>query len=381
MFERFNLKDNSFPVTPNDQDKAQWFGFKPLKREFEKVMQRSSEERLRLCVLNRGRLGAGKTHAAHYFIAKYAGKRNIGNYLHFLSIVIESPKQPQKAFVDFASRLFNAVTFRGIAQASHNLRSLHGADQLFSVLLDKIGSEDIATVLSKMDDSNLLLSKVFLLGGGTSKELRELGVAKKITSEHEFASAVVGVLHLLIYGQSDSRETLSRVFLWVDEMEDLVYFPTRYYLPFTQAMREVIDNTNEHLTLMLNFTFSEPEDLPAIENVLGQAIMERVNQHIVFREPTVDDFRNYLLELFKANRLEDHTSSMTFPFSEDSFKLLVETAVSKTPRFLNKLCDMLLRELQGLSDSALDLHRNGIPVNLLEKKLPDILGLLEEARG
>src|SRR5437016_9189970 len=100
MFERFNLKDNSFPVTPNDQDKPQWFGFRPLKKEFETIMQRSAEERLRLCVLNRGRLGAGKTNAAHYFVTKYQDKRNVGDYLRFVPIVIESPKQPQKAFVD-----------------------------------------------------------------------------------------------------------------------------------------------------------------------------------------------------------------------------------------------------------------------------------------
>ena len=241
MFERFNLKDNSFPVTPTDQDKAQWFGFSPLKREFEDAMQRSGTERLRLSILNRGQLGAGKTHAAHYFAAKYATAENIGNYFRFIPLVIESPKQPQRAFIDLASRLFNAITFRRITLASSGLRSLRGAETLFAVLLEATGSEDIATVLSNIEDSNLLLSKTFLLGGGTARELRELGVAKRIASEHEFAAAVVGIIRLLIHGQSPERETLSRVLLWIDEMEDLVYFPTRYYLPFTQALREVID--------------------------------------------------------------------------------------------------------------------------------------------
>jgi len=381
MFERFNLKDNSFPVTPNDQDKAQWFGFRPLKREFEGVMQRSGDEQLRLCVLNRGRLGAGKTNAAHYFITKYGEKQNIGKYLQFVFIIIESPKQPQRAFVDFATRLFNEVTFRRILQASQNLRTLRGPERLFADLLSVTGSEDIATVLSNLDTPSLLPSKTFLLGGGTARELRELGVAKRIINEHEFASAVIGTVHLLVHGQSDEKETLSRVLLWVDEMEDLVYFPTRYYLPFTQAIREVIDSTNEHLTLMLNFTFSEPEDLPAIENVLGQAIMQRVNQHIVFHEPTVADLRDYLIELFKANRRNGKMSSKTFPLSEGAFTLLIESAVSKTPRFLNKLCDMLLRDLEHMSDDQLELRKDGISAALVADKLPHILSLLEEARG
>src|SRR5436190_22160590 len=118
MFERFNLKDNSFPVTPNEQDGVNWFGFGALKQEFERVMERSSNERLRLCVLNRGKHGAGKTHAAHYFATTYSNRENLGAYLRFLSFVMESPKQAQKAFIDFATRFFNAVTFRRLAQAS-----------------------------------------------------------------------------------------------------------------------------------------------------------------------------------------------------------------------------------------------------------------------
>lgn len=382
MFEKFNLKDNAFPITPNDQEKSQWFGFKELKREFEKVLDRSSAERLRLCVLNRGRLGAGKTNAAHYFIEKYSGRRRIGDYAKIVPIVIESPKQPQKAFIDFSNRLFNAITFRKIAQSADNLRAtLGGAKPLFERLHHATGSEDIATVLTHISEVNLLLAKAFLLGAGAQKELRELGVAKKLTTEHEFASAVIGVFYLLIHGETRDEQTLSRILLWVDEMEDLVFFPTRYYLPFTQAIREVIDNTNEHLTLMLNFTFSEPEDLPAIENVLGQAIMQRVNHHIVFQEPSVEDMRHYLLELFEANRLEQKKTSPTYPFSEEAFEMLIEAAVSKTPRFLNKVCDMLLRDFQTVSDAELELRKHGIPRTLIEQRLPQVLSLLEEARG
>lgn len=381
MFEKFNLKDNAFPVTPTDQDMAHWFGFRALKTEFENVMERSSAERLRLCVLNRGRFGAGKTHAAHYFAAKYETRRSINGYSRFIPLVIESPKQAQKAFLDFATRLFGTVTFRRIAEASQNFAALRGQNQAFSELLKKTGSEDIATVLSTMDDTNLLPPKTFLLGGGTAKELRELGVAKRIVTDHEFATAVVGVLHLLIHGHSADESSLCRVLLWVDEMEDLVYFPTRYYLPFTQAMREVIDDTNEHLTLMLNFTFSEPEDLPAIENVLGQAVMQRVNQHIIFQPPTADDLRSYLLELLKANRLSQAIPSKTFPFSDEAFRLVVDASVSRTPRFLNKLCDRLLRDLEDMPEGTVGLTKRGIPEKLIADRLPEALSQIEEAGG
>ncbi len=379
MFEMFNLKDDSFPVTPTGQQQP-WFGFKSVKREFDAVFQRSNSETLRLCVLNRGRFGAGKTHAARYFAEKLASKRSTDLYHKFIPVVIESPKQPQKAFVDFSNRLLNAITFRRLARSAQNLRKLIGEEPLFERLLVSTGSEDIASVLSRLDTDNLLVSKAFLLGGGTVKDLRELNVAKRLTVDHDFALSITGVLNLLINGESDRQETLSRVVLWVDEMEDLVYFPTKFYLPFTQALRDIIDNTNLHFTLMLNFTFSEPEDLPAIENVLGQAVMERVNQHILFKEPSADDLHTYLLELLSFNRLEDRRVSPTFPFSADAFDLIIQTSVSKTPRFLNKLCDMVLREIQVEWARAPNKRRE-ISADVLEAKLPQVLELLDESRS
>jgi hypothetical protein len=79
--------------------------------------------------------------------------------------------------------------------------------------------------------------------------------------------------------------------------------------------------------------------------------------------------------------LQGRTSSSTFPFCEDAFTLLVESAASKTPRFLNKLCDVLLREFESASEGELGLRRTGIPMSLVEKRLPSVLASLEEARG
>ena len=372
MFEKFKLKDNAFPVTPGDQDGIAWFGFKDLKHKFQSLLDRSMSEPLRLCVLNRGRFGAGKTHAAQYFCGQYSEQENVGLYSRIIPVVIESPKQAQKAFVDFSSRLLNAFTFDRVIKASENLRKLGGDSALSSKLLEATGSEDIATALSKIDNDNRLLTKTYLFGGGTAKDLRELGVAKRLTSDHEFALAIVGVLYLLIHGQSRKSETVSRIVLWIDEMEDLVYFPTRYYLPFTQALREMIDRTNSHLTLMLNFTFSEPEDLPAIENVLGQAIMQRVNEDVIFQPPNADEMRSYLLDLLEHNRTEGAECSQTFPFANDAFDLLTKSATSRTPRFLNKLCDTLLRDLDD--DPTFDIKKKGeIRLEVLKEKLPELL--------
>ena len=380
MFEVFNLRDDAFPITPADRDGTPWFGFEDLKAEFEDVLGRSMKEQPRLCVLNRGRFGSGKTHAAKHFNAKVSAQGGSGPYHRCVPILVEAPKQPAKAFSEFTTRVLNAVTVRRIMDTARNLRTLSNVDEVFARLLEATGSEDIATVLSHVDDPNLLASKTFLLGGGTATDLRKLGVAKKLSTDHELATAIAGVLTLLMHGQSHERTTISRVLLWMDEMEDLVFFSTRYYLPFTQAIREILDRHGSHLTVFWNFTFSEPEDLPAIENVLGQALMQRVNQHIVFREATRDDMRKYLRDLLAYNRVNADGCPETFPFTAGAFDRLVQSCVSKTPRFMNKLCDSLFRKV--LSDFSNDLKLGeAIPDSVVDQALPGLLDLLEDVRG
>jgi hypothetical protein len=366
--------------TPADLDGTPWFGFERLKAEFEDVFVRSMKEEPRLCVLNRGRFGSGKTHAAKHFNARVSRQEDFGVYHRCVAILVEAPKQPAKAFSEFTTRLLNTVTVRRIMEAAKNLRALSDVDEVFTKLLEATGSEDIATVLSRIDDANVLLSKTFLLGGGTAAELRKLGVAKKLSTDHELATAITGVFALLMHGQSSDRPTISRVVLWMDEMEDLVFFPTRYYLPFTQAIREILDRHASHLTVFWNFTFSEPEDLPAIENVLGQAIMQRVNQHIVFREASSGDMCKYLKELLAYNRLNPDGYPEAFPFSAESVDRLVQASVSKTPRFMNKLCDSLLRKI--LTECGTDLQAGEvIPDAIIRDRLPEVLALLEDVRG
>ena len=249
-----------------------------------------------------------------------------------------------------------------------------------TALVSATNSEDVGAVLSTLNATSLLSVRTYLAGGGTAKDLRSLGAAKRLVTEHEYALAVSGVLFLLVNGPSASDETKARIILWVDEMEDLVYFPSRYFQPFTMALREVMDRNGRHVTFMLNFTFSEPEELPSIQLVLGAAIMERVNTHIVFPPATAESLRDYLLELLAANRITQPGSCPTFPFAADAFELIVNAAASKTPRFLNKVCDTLLRGLASSGD-LVAVPAAGIQRSVIESRLLIVQSSIEESRG
>jgi hypothetical protein len=344
MFEKFLLKDTAFRLTPEASDGVPWYGFQALKGRIEQIIDRSLGQEPRICVLNRGQYGAGKTHAGLHFAHLLSAFPASRQYSKVYSFLIESPKQGNRAFSELFGRIMNAISFGEIRDCSEFLQAQLGVEQLFSRILKAAKNESVAKVLASLNEGNSLVSQTYLSGGGGARDLRALGAATKLSSDHDFAAVLVAIFYLLIHsGRTEAG--VNRLILWIDEMEDLVYFPTRYYLPFTQALREVIDRTGSHFTLFLNFTFTEPEDLPTIGSVLGDPIMSRINQHIVFEQSSEEDLRQYLLDLLNDNRIAVTDCPPTHPFDPDSFEAIVAAGIGHTPRFINKVCDSVLRQL------------------------------------
>lgn len=346
MYERFGLKDTAFPVTPRSADGVKWYGFPILRKRLSRTIRRSLEEPARVCLLNRGRWGAGKTHAAAFFSEPRNLRKPSGcPYDGVRTITVETPKQGGEAFYDLFKRIMNVVTFAAITKTTTTLRNHIGTESLYDALLDASQNEDIAHVLTHVCDDNLLETRAYLYGTVGLRDMKTIGAATKLTSDHDFSCALNGILWLLTHCSTDEKRPFNRVILWIDEMEDLVYFPTKHYLPFTQALRGVIDKSAEHLTLIVSFTFTEPEELETIGSVLGEAIMARINDHIVFEDSTEEDVTLYLLELLADNRVDDGEYADTHPFDEAAFEIITAACATHTPRYINKLCDGILREL------------------------------------
>lgn len=351
MFENFSLKDTAFRLTPEPSDGVPWYGFQALKGRIEQITSRSLREEPRICVLNRGQYGAGKTHAGLHFSHVLSALPHSQQYSKVYSFLIESPKQGNRAFSELFGRIMNAITFREIRDCSEFLQAQVGVEQLFGRLLKTAKNENVAKVLAGLNEENSLMSQTYLSGGGGARDLKALGAATRLSTDHDFAAVLVAIFYLLIYS-GRTQAGVNRLVLWIDEMEDLVYFPTRYYLPFTQALREVIDRTGNHFTLFLNFTFTEPEDLPTIGSVLGDPIMSRINQHIVFEQSSEEDLRQYLLDLLKDNRINAAAYEETYPFDTEAFDVIVAAGIGHTPRFINKVCDSVLRQLLQVPEIA-----------------------------
>ncbi len=170
------------------------------------------------------------------------------------------------------------------------------------------------------------------------------------------------------------------MFLWVDEIENMFFFPQNHYLQFITALRALIDKSCEHFTLFLNVTYTEPEELSTIETVLGESLMQIVDGHIFFEGVDKEDLTKYLLELMSNNRVRQaQETDKYYPFVKDSFEMIIESTVGRTPRYLNKLCSVLLKNIAA-EEKYNFKEGNRIDAGMVQKELPAILAYLHDIR-
>lgn len=377
MLSIFNLKENSFRRTPTSSDILPWFGFKGLKSKFSGLIERSLQETPRICVLNRGKIGAGKTHVATFFSQPANLPIVSNNYSKVFSYLVESPKQANQAFFELYSRILNAISFEEIKKASERIRAWNSVDEATKKIQAITKNEDMSNVLLQISADNFFEVKLYLSGSGTVKDLRKIGVVRKLSTTHDYSNMLSGILALLIFSGESKENPFNRVILWIDEMEDLATYLTKFFLPFTSGLRELIDTLNDHFTLFLNFTFSAPNELPTIGSVLGDAIMSRINDHVVFEPPSKEDLRAYLLELFSNNRVREIEPNSIYPFDRGSFETLLATLDSRTPRYVNSLLDGGLR-LLAKHPKVTGQTCPTISKELFEESLKEILPLIED---
>ncbi len=134
-----------------------------------------------------------------------------------------------------------------------------------------------------------------------------------------------------------------RVFVWLDEMEALGFYSSRHYPPFTQVLRELIDCTPQYLALVMNFSFAAPREAENLEIVIGEALLDRVTDRIVFEEGSVEESLQYLNEILMHYRVKKDITPIAFPFSNEAALKLLETAPARsgkprTPRRINQWC-------------------------------------------
>lgn len=360
------LKQNPFPdVPPRTPGEAIWAGMPRLKDQFKALFVEAQSTSTTQVVLNWGAYGSGKTHAAIYFGTRDRLPRVKGEQVRDVCILyVRTPKDPSQADTILYRNILEVIHFSRLRQTIRDIIAEYGVQNALGKLQDVVESEALGKALWLLgleksgtgqlrlfgDDEGpnewQRLLEAYFFSQHTKTDLKRLELSRGIDNSQDRFRILGGVLQCLTgLAPVEEIEHRSRVLLWIDEMEDLIYFTSRQYRPFTQGLRDLIDHLPSYFTLLMNFTLAAPEAYEDATVVLGQALMDRVTHQIYFQEPNEKEAYEYVIELLAAFRTQtplDLELPPTYPFSEETLEEIVRMLPKRTPREINKRCSEII---------------------------------------
>jgi len=360
------LKQNPFPDTPpRKPGDAVWAGMPRLRAQFEALFVEALTTSMTQVVLNWGAYGSGKTHAAVYFgvpdrLPRVEGERVKDTWI----LYVHTPRDPSQADQILYRDILEAIRFSRLRKVVRDLIAYSGEETALGMLQDIVESEPLGRALWLLGlehggpgQLRLLgheaesgewqrLLEAYFFSQHTKSDLKRLGLSRGVDSSQDRFRILGGVLQSLIgLAPAENLEHHSRILLWIDEMEDLIYFTSRQYRPFTQGLRDLIDRLPNYFTLFMNFTLAAPEAYEDATIVLGQALMDRVTHQVYFQEPDQQEAFDYVEDLLRIFRTEDPVERglpATYPFTEDTLRSVIANLPNRTPRNLNKRCSKII---------------------------------------
>ena len=346
------LKKNPFDLTPSiELQQIIWAGMEGVKKQFQHIYDVALNDTVTQVVLNQGPWGGGKTHASYYFgneknLTQKPDDKQINQYR------ISVPKEPGKPAEDFYIDVLDTIGMRNVHSIIRKAICNLSEDEAFDQLQEVLGSEEIARAFwlfgTEDDIEKLALLRTYFLNGVTNTELKKLRIARNITNSQDRFRVLACVLRCLIGFKSDNKQFLpTRVCLWIDEMEDLLYLTSAQFRIVSQGLRDMIDRLPNNFTLFLNMTLTNPEAHEEFDIILGGALINRVTDVIYFQELSHDESIHYVNELINhpqhritSNKLKE--LSKNYPFEDAVLKTLLDSLEKKTPRDINKRCRNVL---------------------------------------
>ncbi len=341
------LRENPFVMSPPDNPSAAvWADMADVKSDYLRVLQEAKGSAPTQVVLVRGPVGGGKTHAALYFSLKDRWPKQSPSVNDVHIIRVPTPKETGKSDRNFYLDVMEFITLEKIRGVVAQAIETVGRETAQNFLQRTMLSADLSSALIRLgDEENQQLLDAYFLGKCSTSELRKLRLNRNIEKTQDYFRVLAGIFQAFI-GFSDSRTVNNhdRVCLWLDELEDFVYFTPAQYRPFGQGLRELVDRVPYFLTVFLNFTFTSPEDFEEIELILGKYLIDRVTENIIFDEMDDPEMLTYVEEMLKffgtteRGSLKVVKDNRYYPFTEDSLRLVLANLPRNTPRDINKRC-------------------------------------------
>lgn len=378
-WQKVFLKDNPFAIVPSRiAESIKWADVIDLKNKVESRIINSMQTSPSCIVLNWGEWGGGKTHAGLYFtqedtLKELAKRAGTSFPIAFLVSLPRASKDVIKVmYLDVLGKL-------GFKNFWHCLQKVHKAlkgksHRIFSRLT---GSEEFAesfmklAMLESQDEDYNLLRAYFNLSM-TKADLRKLGLARDIESITDMINILTTILNIMVYDDTPGLPLYSELFLWIDELEDILSLPTKEQDMLRNFLRDLIDYVPNNLTLFLNFTLKTPLEFEDISSYLGDACLSRVRYQLNFSELTKENALQYVKELLDFSQIKEKVPTDCYPFEEESLKNLIVKLPLRTPRKINEECTILIES--AIAETSWKSPDSVIDIAFVKQKLPHLFG-------
>ena len=359
------LRENPFRISPpTDPKQVIWAGMDVIKNEFDSVFREAKVSAPTQVVLCRGPIGGGKTHASLFFSSQKNIPKISPSVQNIEVLRVQTPTEAGNPAKDFYLDVIEQIGLERIGETVNKIVKSVGADVFKQTLHQTMVSGDFVNALLSLGDSlfypavNPLLSAYFL-DKCTTSELRKLSLNRNIEKTQDYFRVLAGVFQCFI-GLSESTDVAehNRFCLWIDEMENFVYFTPPQYRPFGQGLRELVDRLPYFFTLFMNFTLTTSEEYEEIELILGGFLTDRITWHIPFDEvKDQEKMLQYVSDVLSHYRTQEEPKTPYSPFTEDALRALMANLQRRTPRDINKRChNALMRAFEkGIFEKRKDL--------------------------
>jgi hypothetical protein len=335
-FKEFNLTKNPFELIGRSlasEVPVFWAGMKTQKEQIENTYLNANKPRN--LILNWGPFGAGKTHAAFYFKNQSILKQNV----EFITLYVRTPLEGNNAIEQLLRDIIDDISFTKLKEIIKARVAELGESQLFKLINSTIKSEVYASAIIKLGDCEPKLTEFmyrYVYGNVTRTELKQFQLPRALNTEVDYLKFLAGLIVCLTAGN-----ILTRVVLWIDELENLLYYTSKQFKRLTQGIITLVD-TNDNFLVFMNYTLNE-SDIDTLRILIGDTLWSRINQKIVFTELSMDKGLEYCHDLITHYQIEPSTDY--FPFEKDSLKVILNSLHTNfliTPYEINKKCSDIL---------------------------------------
>jgi hypothetical protein len=340
-----NLKENPFRIGPSLNPKdLLWAGFPELKAKIEsrlKFTMKTSPSRI---VLNWGRYGSGKTHAANFYTKTLRTKElsDENNVEPTINIKINLPRTSKDPVQSFFRSFLGQISLSEIKSQLEKVNESLKEGELIDDIIDVNSNDAVISDLFKLIKSTeskeqFQAIEAYLFGDNTKGTLVKLGLPSGLKDDEQIVNFISTYINCITF----EKRQCSCFVLWLDEFEDIDTLNKQSQDRITTFFRQLFDKTPNHFLLFLNFTpktFFNIEDLSII---LGEALSTRAKIQINFDAPSVGTAIIYLKELIEPKLIDDLIKFGPFK-DENTISFVLDNIGNLSIRKINEVFSLLV---------------------------------------